>query len=82
MRWDLTKNLHMNFQSATHAQVDVPYPEVNTDLYADQYHAWKDSVYRSSVWNSVKSWGTPLDYSQNFTASYKVRSICFQSSTG
>ena len=72
MRWDLTKNLHMNFQSATHAQVDVPYPEVNTDLYADQYHAWKDSVYRSSVWNSVKSWGTPLDYSQNFTASYKV----------
>ena len=72
MRWDLTKNLHMNFQSATHAQVDVPYPEVNTDLYADQYHAWKDSVYRSSVWNSVKSWGTPLDYSQSFTASYKV----------
>ena len=72
LRWDLTKNLHMNFQSATHAQVDVPYPEVNTDLYADQYHAWKDSVYRSSVWNSVKSWGTPLDYSQNFTASYKV----------
>ncbi len=44
LRWDLTRNLHMNFQSATHAQVDVPYPDVNTDLYADQYHAWKDSV--------------------------------------
>ena len=72
LRWDLTKNLHMNFQSATHAQVDVPYPDVNADLYADQYHAWKDSVYRSSVWQSVKSWGTPLDYSQNFTASYKL----------
>ena len=72
LRWDLTKNLHMNFQSATHAQVDVPYPDVNADLYADQYHAWKDSVYRSSVWQSVKSWGTPLDYSQSFTASYKV----------
>ena len=72
LRWDLTKNLHMNFQSATHAQVDVPYPEVNTDLYADQYHAWKDSVYRSAVLNSVRTWGTPLDYSQSFTASYKV----------
>ena len=72
LRWDLTKNLHMNFQSATHAQVDVPYPDVNAELYADQYHAWKDSVYRSSVWQSVKSWGTPLDYSQNFTASYKL----------
>ena len=72
LRWDLTRNLHMNFQSATHAQVDVPYPEVNTDLYADQYHAWKDSVYRSAVLNSVRTWGTPLDYSQSFTASYKV----------
>ena len=72
LRWDLTQNLHMNFQSATHAQVDVPYPNVNTDLYADQYHAWKDSVYRSAVLNSVRTWGTPLDYSQSFTASYKV----------
>ena len=72
LRWDLTRNLHMNFQSATHAQVDVPYPDVDTDLYADQYHAWKDSVYRSAVLNSVRTWGTPLDYSQSFTASYKV----------
>ncbi len=72
LRWDLTRNLHMNFQSATHAQVDVPYPDVDTDLYADQYHAWKDSVYRSAVLNSVRTWGTPLDYCQSFTASYKV----------
>ena len=72
LRWDLTRNLHMNFQSATHAQVDVPYPDVDTDLYADQYHAWKDSVYRSAVLNSVRTWGTPLDYSQSFTASYRV----------
>lgn len=72
LRWDLTRNLHMNFQSATHVQVDVPYPDVDTDLYADQYHAWKDSVYRSAVLNSVRTWGTPLDYSQSFTASYKV----------
>ena len=72
LRWDLTRNLHMNFQSATHAQVDVPYPDVDTDLYAEQYHAWKDSVYRSAVLNSVRTWGTPLDYSQSFTASYKV----------
>lgn len=72
LRWDLTRNLHMNFQSATHAQVDVPYPDVDTDLYADLYHAWKDSVYRSAVLNSVRTWGTPLDYSQSFTASYKL----------
>ena len=67
MRWDLTKNLHMNFQSATHAQIEEPYTPVNKDLYADQYHAWKDSV-----WTSIKHWGAPLDYSQTFQASYKV----------
>ena len=67
MRWDLTKNLHMNFQSATHAQIEEPYTPVNKDLYADQYHAWKDSV-----WTSIKHWGAPLDYNQTFTASYQL----------
>lgn len=67
INWDLTKNLHMNFQSATHAQIEEPYTPVNKDLYADQYHAWKDSV-----WTSICHWGAPLDYSQNFQASYKV----------
>ena len=67
INWDLTKNLHMNFQSATHALIEEPYTPVNKDLYADQYHAWKDSV-----WTSIRHWGAPLDYSQNFQASYKV----------
>lgn len=67
INWDLTKNLHMNFQSATHSQIEEPYTPVNKDLYADQYHAWKDSV-----WTSIRHWGAPLDYSQNFQASYKV----------
>lgn len=67
INWDLTKNLHMNFQSATHAQIEEPYTPVNKNLYADQYHAWKDSV-----WTSIRHWGAPLDYSQNFQASYKV----------
>lgn len=67
INWDLTKNLHMSFQSATHAQIEEPYTPVNKDLYADQYHAWKDSV-----WTSIRHWGAPLDYSQNFQASYKV----------
>lgn len=67
INWDLTKNLHMNFLSATHAQIEEPYTPVNKELYADQYHAWKDSV-----WTSIRHWGAPLDYSQNFQASYKV----------
>ena len=67
LRWDLTKNLYMNFQSATHAEIEEPYTPVNKDLYADQYKAWKDSV-----WTSIKHFGTPLDYNQTFTASYQL----------
>ncbi|MBR6319946.1 MAG: cell surface protein SprA [Prevotella sp.] len=67
LRWDFTKNLHMNFQSATHAEIEEPYTPVNKDLYPDRYTAWKDSV-----WTSLKHWGTPLDYRQSFTASYQV----------
>ena len=67
IRWDFTKNLHMSFQSATHAQIEEPYTPVNKDLYADQYSAWKDSV-----WTSIRHFGTPLDYNQSFTASYQL----------
>lgn len=64
IRWDLTKNIHMNFSSATHAEIDEPYTPVNKDLYPDRYEAWKDSV-----WTSIKNLGTPLDYNQNFSLS-------------
>ena len=67
LRWDLTKNLHMNFQSATHAEIEEPYVPVNKDLYPDQYAVWKDSV-----WNSIKHLGTPLDYNQQFSLSYQI----------
>lgn len=67
LRWDLTRNLHMTFQSATHAEIEEPYTPINKDLYADQYQAWKDSV-----WTSIKNLGTPLDYQQNFTLSYQL----------
>ena len=67
LRWDFTKNLHFNFQSATHAQIEEPYTPVNKDLYPDRYSAWKDSV-----WQSIRNLGTPLDYQQQTTVSYQV----------
>ena len=70
LRWDFTKNLHMNFQSGTRAEIEEPYGDglpINKDLYPDRYSAWKDSV-----WHSIKHFGTPLDYRQSFTASYQV----------
>ena len=67
LRWDLTKNLHMNFQSATHAEIEEPYTPINKDLYPEHYTAWKDSVKQS-----IRNLGTPLDYQQSFQASYQL----------
>ena len=67
LRWDFTKNLHMTFQSATHAEIEEPYTPVNKDLYPDRYSAWKDSV-----WTSIRHWGVPLDYQQSFSLSYQL----------
>jgi cell surface protein SprA len=67
LRWDLTRNIHMTFQSATRAQIEEPYTPINKELYADNYQAWKDSV-----WTSIRHMGTPLDYQQNFTLSYQL----------
>ena len=67
LRWDLTKNLHMNFQSATHAEIEEPYTPINKDLYPERYTAWKDSVKQS-----IRNLGTPLDYQQSFQASYQL----------
>ncbi len=66
IRWDLTKNIHMNFSSATHAEIEEPYTPVNKELYADHYEAWKDSVK-----TSIQNLGTPLDYTQNFSFSFQ-----------
>ena len=67
LRWDLTKSLHFTFQSATHAEIEEPYTPVNPDLYPDRYTAWKDSIMQS-----LRSFGTPLDYQQSVQASYKM----------
>ena len=69
LRWDLTRNLHMNFQSGTQAEIEQPLSDlpINKDLYPDHYSAWKDSV-----WQSIKHFGRPLDYRQTFTASYQL----------
>lgn len=67
LRWDLTKNLQMNFNSGTQAEIEEPAGVVNKALYPDEYSVWKDSVRQSLL-----SLGRPLDYRQNFSASYKV----------
>ena len=68
IRWDLTKNLHLNFQSGTQAEIEEPYTQADRDRRFNDFDAYRDSV----VWQSIKGMGTPLDYKQSFTASYKL----------
>ncbi len=67
LRWDFTKDLHMNFNSGTNAEIEQPYTALNKDLYPDRYEAWKDSV-----WTSIRHLGTPLTYQQSFDVSWKL----------
>ena len=67
LRWDLTKNLRMNFTSATRAEIEEPYGVVNKTLDPDEYEAKKDTIRRSLL-----SFGRPIDYQQTFNASYKL----------
>lgn len=67
LRWDLTKNLRMNFTSATHAEIEEPYGVVNRNVDPDGYEAKKDTIRRSLL-----SFGRPIDYQQTFNVSYKL----------
>lgn len=67
IRWDLFRNLRMNFSSATNAEIEEPYGPVNKDLYPDEYTLWKDSVKQS-----FRNFGRPMDYHQSFDVSLKM----------
>ncbi len=67
LRWDLSKNLKMNFTSATHAEVEEPYGVLNRNIDPESYEARKDTIR-----HSLLHFGRPIDYQQSFNASYKL----------
>ena len=67
IKWDPTTNLRMNLNTGTNAEVEEPFLPVNKERYPTEYAAWKDSVK-----HSLQSFGRPLSYQQNFTASYTL----------
>ena len=66
-RLDLTKGLSFSFSSTTNARIDEPDGPVDSNLFPDQYKAWKDSIKKS-----LASLGRPLLYQQVFNASYTL----------
>ena len=67
INWDLTGDIHLSLNTATNAEIQEPYVPVNKSLYPDEYSMWKDSV-----WRSIKHFGTPLTYNQSFNLSWKL----------
>ena len=67
IKWDPTTNLRMSLNTGTNAEVEEPFLPVNKERYPSEYAAWKDSVK-----HSLRGFGDPLTYQQNFTASYTL----------
>lgn len=65
--WDLLKNLKMNLQTGTRAEIEEPYLQVNKKLNPDDYEIWKDSIMRS-----IRNLGTPLSYRQAAQVTYTL----------
>jgi cell surface protein SprA len=67
INWDLTKNLRLNLNTGTNAQIDAPYVQVNKKLNLSDYELWKDSIL-----TSLRNLGTPIAYDQRFSATYTL----------
>lgn len=67
LSWNLLPSLNFSFASNTTARIEETIGAVNKKLFPDKYRDWKDTV-----WNSIKGLGTPWNYNQTFTASYRA----------
>ena len=67
LTWNIIKSLTLSFNSNTAARIEEPVGAVNKKLFPDEYREWKEQV-----WNSILSMGTPWNYNQTFTGSYKA----------
>ena len=67
LNWNITKSLSLSFNSNTMARIEEAMGAVNKKLFPDEYREWRDTVMRS-----IKGFGTPWNYDQTFTATYKA----------
>ena len=67
LTWNLTQSLNFSFASNTTARIEETIGAVNKKLFPDKYQEWKDTVM-----SSIRGLGTPWNYNQTFTGSYKA----------
>ena len=67
LTWNLIQSLNLSFNSNTTARIEEGIGAVNKKLFPDEYRDWKDTVL-----SSLRNLGTPWNYNQTFTASYRA----------
>lgn len=65
--WNLIKSLQLSFSSNTTARIEETLGAVNKRLFPDEYRDWRDTVM-----SSLKHLGTPWNYNQTFTGTYRA----------
>ena len=67
INWNIIQSLSFSFASNTTARIEETTGAVNRRLFPDKYQEWKDTVL-----SSIRGLGTPWNYNQTFTATYKA----------
>lgn len=67
LTWNLIQSLSLSFSSNTTARIEETIGAVNKRLFPDAYRDWKDTVL-----TSIRSLGTPWNYNQTFTGTYRA----------
>jgi len=65
--WNILQSLSLSYASNTTARIEETIGAVNKRLFPDKYRDWRDTV-----WSSIKGLGTPWNYNQTFTGSYRA----------
>ena len=67
LNWNIIQSLSLSFASNTTARIEETTGAVNRKLFPDKYQEWKDTVL-----SSIRGLGTPWNYNQTFTGTYRA----------
>lgn len=66
-KFNLTRNLVVDFHATTQARIDEPEGIVDRQRDPEHYQQWKDTV-----WNNILDGGRPVNYNHDFSVQYTV----------
>lgn len=66
-KFNLTRNLVVDFHATTQARIDEPEGIVDRQRDPERYQQWKDTV-----WNNILDGGRPVNYNHGFSVQYTV----------